>query len=331
MTQLVRRLRLALIASATLLAGLLAPLSAWAQAYPSQTIKFIVPYAPGGLPDTVARVVGQKLQERIGQSVVVENRPGGSGSIAVSALSSAPADGYTFIISDGSTFSINPILFKQANYSDKDFAPVAPVALLARSPLFLSAHPKVPVATFKEFIDYVRARPGQVNYGSSGVGSVHHIAMEGVKDALKLQMTHVPYRGTGQSVPALLGGHVEVLFSAYPSLAAAVENKSVKLLANAGPTRSPQAPDAPPIADFVPGFDFAPIVAMVARAGTPPAIVQKIAGEVIAVIKQPETSKQFLAGGYEPAAGGPEELGRAIASERERAAKVIEKAGIKVE
>jgi len=326
MTQLARRY-LALVAGATFAAALLVPVSAWAQAYPSQTIKLIVPYAPGGLPDTVARMVGQKLQERVGQNVVIENRPGGSGSIAAAALMSAPADGYTFIVSDGSPFSINPLLFKQT-YSPSDFAPVA---LLARSPLFLAVHQKVPVATLKEFIDYVRARPGQVNYGSSGVGSVHHIAMEGVKDALKLQMTHVPYRGTGQSVPALLGGHVETLFSAYPSVAAAAENKTIKLLANAGPTRSPQAPDAPPLADVIPGFDFAPIVVMFARAGTPPAIIQKMAGEIIAVVQLPETGRQFIAGGFEPAPGGPDELGRAVASERERAAKVIDSAGIKVE
>ena len=328
MTQLASALRCALTGFAAFIAGALAPASVCAQAYPSQTIKLIVPYAPGGLPDTVARIVGQRLQERIGQSVVVENRPGGSGSIAASALTSAPADGYTLMVTDGALLSINPLLFKQLTYTRSDFTPVV---LLARAPLFLAVHQKVPAATMKEFIDYIRARPGQVNYGSSGVGSIHHISMEGMKVALNLQMTHVPYRGTGQSVPALLGGHVEALFSAYPSLAAAIQSKTVKLLATNGPGRSPQAPDVPAVADVVPGFDFAAIVGIFARAGTPAAIVQKIATEAMAVVKLPETGQQFAAGGIEPAAAGPEEFGRAIAGESERAAKVISSAGIKVE
>ena len=191
-----------------------------------------MPYAAGGLPDTVARITAQHLQERIGQSVVVENRPGGGGRGGLSALMGAPADGYTFVVTDGSLISTNPALFKQLTYNPKD---IVPVALLGSTPLFLAAHPDLPVSTFREFVDYVSAHPGQINYGSSGVGSAHHLSMEGVKAALNLQMTHVPYRGTGQSVPALLGGHVQVLFSAYPSLAGAVESKKVKLLATQRP------------------------------------------------------------------------------------------------
>ena len=165
------------------------------------------------------------LQERIGQSVVVENRAGGGAAAAVSALMGAPADGYTFIVTDGSMVSANPALFKQLCYNPKD---MIPVALLGNTPLFLAAHPDLPVNTLREFVDYVKAHPGQVNYGSSGVGSTHHLSMEAMKAALKLEMTHIPYRGTGQSVPALLGGHVQVLFSAYPSLVGAVESKKVQ-------------------------------------------------------------------------------------------------------
>ena len=153
--------------------------SAAAQApYPNQGIRFIVPYAPGGLPDTVARITAQHLQERIGQSVVVENRAGGGAAAAVSALMGAPADGYTFIVSDGSLVSANPALFKQLSYNPKD---MIPVALLGSTPLFLAAHPDVPVNTLREFVDYVKARPGQINYGSSGVGSIHHLSMEAMQ------------------------------------------------------------------------------------------------------------------------------------------------------
>ena len=255
--------------------GLLLPLSAQAQApYPNQGIRFIVPYAPGGLPDTVARITGQHLQERIGQTVVVENRAGGGAAAAVNALMTAPSDGYTFVITDGSLVSTNPVIFKQLTYNPKD---MIPVALLGSTPLFLASHPDLPVSTFREFIDYVKAHPGQVNYGSSGVGSAHHLSMEAVKAALNLQMTHIPYRGTGQSVPALLGGHVQVLFSAYPSLVGAVESKKVKLLAHNGPGRYFQAPDVPPIADVIPGFDLTNIVGMFAKPGIPQPVLDKIA------------------------------------------------------
>ena len=160
------------------------PVSAQAP-YPSQGIRFIVPYAPGGLPDTVARIVGQRLQERVGQNVVVENRPGGGAAAAVSALMSAPADGYTFLVSDGSLLSTNPALIKQLTYAVKD---IAPVALLGSDAFVPRRAPgRAGQSTLREFVDYVKARPGQINYGSSGVGSLHHLSMEALKAALQLE------------------------------------------------------------------------------------------------------------------------------------------------
>src|ERR1700716_1227096 len=178
-------------------------LTAHAQApYPNQGIRFIVPYAPGGLPDTVARIVARDLQERIGQSVVVENRAGGGAAAAVSALMGAPADGYTFLVTDGGIVSTNPALFKQLTYNPKD---IVPLALLGRAPMFLAAHSDLPVSTLREFIAYVKARPGEINYGSSGVGSIHHLSMEVLKVPLQLKMAHIPYRGTGQVGPGASG------------------------------------------------------------------------------------------------------------------------------
>ena len=285
--------------AALVFAFALLPLAAQAQGqFPSQPIKLIVPYAAGGFPDTTARIVALHLQEKIGQSVVVENRPGGAGSVAVNALTAAPADGYTLMVTDGSTVTVNPVLFKSLSYGMKD---LVPVALLSRAPLFLAVHSDLPVNSLKEFIDYVKSHPGQVNYGSSGVGSVHHISMEAMKAALGLNMTHIPYRGTGQSVPALLGGHVQVLFSAYPSLVGAVADKRIKLLATNGAQPSPQAPDVPPIASLIPGYDLATMAGLFARAGTPPAIVDKLAAEAIAVVKLPATQKQMDGAGIEPA------------------------------
>lgn len=311
---------------ALVLAALAVPLPASGQGqYPNQGIRFIVPYAPGGLPDTVARITAQHLQDRVGQSVVIENRAGGGAAAAVSALMGAPSDGYTFIVTDGSLVSTNSATFKQLTYNPKD---MIPVALLGSTPLFLAAHPDLPVSTLREFVDYVRARPGQINYGSSGVGSAHHLSMEAVKASLKLQMTHIPYRGTGQSVPALLGGHVQVLFSAYPSLVGAVEGKKVKLLAHNGPGRSFQAPDVQPIADMIPGFDLTNIVGMFGKPGIPQAVLDKIATEAVAAVNTPEAKRQFAAAGIESTGGNGGVFEKALKREIDNVAAVVKSAGI---
>ena len=315
-----------IIASFALLIGVLTASGAQAQApYPNQSIKFLVQAAAGGLPDTVARIVARRLQEQLGQSVVVENRPGANGGVAAVALTTAPADGYTFMVTDGSVVSINPVIYSKLPYNPED---LVPVALLARAPLFLAAHPQVPVRTMPEFIAYAKANPGKLNYGSSGVGSTHHLSMEAIKAALKLQMTHVPFKGTGESVPALLGGHVDVAFSAYPSLSGAIETKRVTLLANNAAQRSSQAPDIPPVADYVPGFDFAPIIGLLARSGTPQAIIRQIAAEAVALVKEPDMVRQFAVAGIEPVGVGPEEYGRALKDEVKRVVDVVRVAGI---
>ena len=315
-----------IIASFALLIGLLATSAAQAQApYPNQSIKFLVQAAAGGLPDTVARIVARRLQEQLGQSVVVENRPGANGGVAAATLTTGPADGYTFMVTDGSVVSINPVIYSKLPYNPED---LMPVALLARAPLFLAAHPQVPVRTMPEFIAYAKANPGKLNYGSSGVGSTHHLSMEAIKAALKLQMTHVPFKGTGESVPALLGGHVDVAFSAYPSLSGAIETKRVTLLANNAAQRSSQAPDIPPVADYVPGFDFAPIIGLLARSGTPQAIIRQIAAEAVALVKEPDMIRQFAVAGIEPVGVGPEEYGRALKDEVKRVVDVVRVAGI---
>lgn len=297
--------------------------------YPNKTIRLVVPYAPGGLPDTVARITAQRLQEKIGQPVVVENRPGANGAVAAAALSNAAPDGYTFLVTDGSMFSINPKIYAKLGYDPaKDFIPVA---LIARAPLFLAATPTLPAGTFKDFIAYVKANPGKVNYGSSGIGSTHHLTMEAIKSEYKLDMVHIPFKGTGQSVPALVGGQVEVLWSAYPSLAGFVKDNKVKLLATNGSKRSAQAPDVPAVAEQIAGFDYAPIVGILAPAGTPKGITDKIASEVVAVTKMPETQKQLAAAGIEPVGGGSDDYAKAIANENAHMSKAIQVAGIKPE
>ena len=319
-------------AFALALVVLFAPRAQAQAPYPNQGIRFIVPYAPGGLPDTVARITAQHLQERIGQSVVVENRAGGGAAAAVSALMGAPADGYTFIVTDGTIVSTNPAMFKQLSYNPKD---IVPLALFGSTPQFLAAHPDLPVSTLREFVDYVKAHPGQINYGSSGVGSIHHLAMEALKAPLKLEMTHIPYRGTGQSVPALLGGHVQVLFSAYPSLVGPVESKKVKLLANSGAGRWFQAPDVPPISEVIPGYDLTTIVGLYGRPGLPQPIADKIAdkiaAEAIAAVNTPEAKKQLTAAGIEPTGGNAGVFEKALKREIDNINAVVKSAGIEPE
>jgi tripartite-type tricarboxylate transporter receptor subunit TctC len=322
-----RSCRPALIAlPAMLVVCALSPWPARSQApYPSQTIKLIVPNAAGGLPDTVARIVGRRLQERLAQSVVIENRPGANGRVAVAALLSSPADGYTLVVTDGAILSINPLLHASLSYSPGD---ILPIAMLARAPLFLAVHPKVPTATMTEFIAYAKARPGQINYGSSGVGSTHHLSMEAMNASLGLAMVHVPFKGTGESVPALLGGHIDVLFSAYPSLGGA-EGNQVRLLASNGAQRSAQAPNVPSLAEFIPGFDFAPVIGIFGRSGTPPPVVEKIAAEALAVVSEPEIVRQLAVVGVEPAGAGPQEFASALWAETQRTTEAVRAAGIK--
>jgi tripartite-type tricarboxylate transporter receptor subunit TctC len=317
------------IAAALLALPLFASVAHAQAAYPAKAIKLVVPYAPGGLPDTVARIVAQRLSDRLGQSVIVDDRPGANGGLAASVLASAPADGYQFLVTDGSMLSINPLIYSKLSYDPKkDFVPVA---LIARAPLFLALNPGVPASTLQELITYVKSKPGQLNYGSSGIGSTHHLTAESMKSTLGLDIKHIPYKGTGQSVPALVGGQVEMLFSAYPSLVGFVKDGRVKLVATNAAQRSALAPNVPAISELIPGFDFAPIVGILAPAGTPPAIIQKIAAEVIAVTKQPDAIAAMAAAGIDPVGGSPDDYARAIAGENDRYAKAIKAADLKPE
>lgn len=297
--------------------------------YPNKPIKFIVPYSAGGLPDTVARVFAQKLGDRLGQAVIVDNRPGANGVVAAVALTSAPADGYTFLVTDGSMFSINPHIYKNLTYDYKrDFIPVS---LAARAPLFLAVNANVPVNTLQEFIDLARAKPGTLNYGSSGIGSSHHLTMEAMKAALGINVQHIPFKGTGQSVPALIGGQVESLFSALPSLSGFVKSGQVKLLATNAAQRSALAPNVPSIGEIIPGFDFAVIIGVLAPTGTPAAAIERISSEIARVAKMPEVIQTLTTAGTDPIGGSAAEYDKAILDENARLAKAIVAAGIKAE
>ena len=294
--------------------------------YPSQAIKLIVPFPAGGLPDTVARIVARRLQERFSVAVIVENRAGASGSIAANALAASQSDGYTLMVTDGGILSINPHFYTNLSYKTQD---LIPVALIARAPQFLAVLPKMHLKSMQEFVDYAKANPGKLNYGSAGIGSTHHLSMEAMKAALGLQMTHIPYKGTAESVGALLGGHVDVVFSSYPSLSGFIDANQVKLLATNGAQRDAQAPDVPPVADIVAGYDFAPMIGIFARTGTSSAIIEKIAAEVAGIMQEPDAIRLLRVSGIEPVGAGPVEFDRALKGEVARVARAVEAAGIK--
>ncbi len=324
-----RRMLLATVAACSIGSLSFASLAQTPTAYPNKPIKFVVPYSAGGLPDTVARIFAQRLTERLGQSVVVDNKPGANGVVAAQVLATSAKDGYTFLVTDGSMFSINPAIYKTLGYDYKrDFMPVA---LAARAPLYLAVHPKVPTNTLQEFIALAKSKPGTLNYGSSGIGSTHHLTMEAMKAALGLDIIHVPFKGSGQSVPALIGGQVEVLFSALPSLSGFVKSGQVKLLATNAAQRSAQAPNVPAIAEVVPGFDFAPVVGVLAAAGTPASAIERISAEIAAIAKTPEVITLLSNAGIDAIGSGPAEYNRVILSENERLAKAVQQANIKSE
>ncbi len=310
--------------------SLVSPICAMAQSeYPSKAIKFVVPYGAGGFPDTVARMYAQRLSAKWGQGVLIDNKPGANGVVAAQAISGSPADGYTFLVTDGSMFSINPRIYKTLNYDlNKDFVPVS---MMARAPLFLAVHPSLGVNTLDEFIALAKAKPGMLNYGSSGVGSTHHLCHEAMNAALGLDIKHVPFKGTSQSVPALVGGQVQAVFSAMPSIGGFVKAGQLKVLAVNAVSRSPLAPNLPTIGELVPGFDFAPMVGIFAAKGTSAAIVNKISSEIAAIAKTPELASLMGNGGMDAVGGTPADYLKAVLAENERFGKAITAAGIKAE
>jgi len=303
---------------------------AFAQPYPGKPVTLIVPYAPGGLPDTVARVVGQKLSDKWGQPVVVENKPGGNGVVAAQALAARPADGYTLMVTDGSMFAINPFIYSKLPYDpQRDFTFIS---LTARAPLFLAVHPTVPVSNFTEWVALVKSKPGQLSYGSSGIGSIHHLTVESIKATLGLDILHIPFKGTGQSVPAVVANQVSAVFSAFPSLAGFAKEGKLKLIAVNSEQRSSLAPELATISETsIPGFDFAPTIGFSGPAGLPAPIVAKIGADVADVLRDPAMVERMHVLGIDPVGGGPREYAAQIAADRVRFEKAVKLAGAKAE
>jgi len=297
--------------------------------YPSQPVRLIVPYVPGGLPDTVARIVAKRLTQDLGQSFVVDNRPGAAGAIAAVALAQAPADGYTFMVTDGAMLAIPPFVTPKPSFNaQKDFVTVS---VIGTAPLYLAVHPKINVSTLDELVALAKAKPGVLTYGSSGLGSIHHLTAEAMKAGLGVNITHVPFRGSGQSVPAMIGGQVDMIFASPPSLMGFVKNGQARLIAINSARRSPQTPNVPALSEKIPGFDFAFNVVVLAKPGTPQAVVDKVNAEIAKIVKMPEVVEQLQTAGVDPVGSGVPQSAKALQAELQRIAAAAQHAGLKPE
>jgi tripartite-type tricarboxylate transporter receptor subunit TctC len=309
---------------------LVASLAVSAQGYPARPIKVVVPYAAGGLPDTMARLVGQKMGESMGQQLVVENRGGAGGIVGTAEVAKATPDGYTLLVADVAQIAINPHLFSKLPYDP--LKELAGVSMMGTSALYLVAHSSVPAASMNELVALIKSQPGKISYGSSGLGSIHHLAMEALKVGLGLDMLHVPYKGTGQSVPALLGGQVPLLYAALPSIESHVKAGTVKILAVSTPQRTAQAPDVPTVAESgVPGYDFVAEIGFYAPAGTPREVVSKLAAEAQKAVKQPDVAQRFKQLGIDPVGSTPQAYDAANRASYQKYERVVKASGAKIE
>jgi tripartite-type tricarboxylate transporter receptor subunit TctC len=245
-------------------------------------------------------------------------------------VAKAQPDGYTLLVADVGQIAINPHLFSKLPYAPlKD---LAPVSMIGTSALYLVAHPSVPVNSLKELVALVKAQPGKLNYGSSGIGSIHHLATEALKSGFGIDIVHVPYKGTGQSVPALLGGQVALLYSALPSIAGQLKDGKVKMLAISTLKRSPQTPDVPTVAESgIPGYDFVAEIGMLAPARTPREIVARLASEMAKLVKQADVVQRFTQLGIEPVGSTPEAYAQANKIDYEKYATIVKATGAKID
>lgn len=297
------------------------------QSYPSKPIKVIVPAAPGGATDLTARLVAQKMSERFGQPVLVENRPGGNEVIGVDAVAKSAPDGYTVLLTPPAAVAILPQLQTLPYSVDKD---LAPVSLAVVTPLILVVHPSLPAQTVKELIALAKARPGQLSYASTGNGGVQHLAAELLKITMKIDVVHIPYKGAGQVMQDLIGGQVPMFFSGMPPAMPHVRSGKLRALAVTTTHRSPATPDVPTMEEAgVPGFDISNWFAYFVPAGTPTDVIGKLSAEVNRSLKLPDVREKLAGAGAEAVGTSPEELARFLRVESAKFAHLIKVSGAK--
>ena len=321
-----RRHFLYLAASAVALPGV--SRIARAEAYPSQPVRIVVGFPPGGPSDIVARLIGQWLSERLGQPFVIENRPGASTNIATEVAVRAPADGYTLLLVTPSA-AINATLYDNLHFNF--IHDIAPIATVMRAPYVLVINPSVPARTLSEFLSYAKANPGKITMASSGIGTGSHVAGELFQTTAGVTMLHVPYRGAAPALTDLLGGQVQVMFESIPSLIGHLQAGRLRALAVTTAARADALPGIPPIGDFLPGFEASYWAGLGVATGTPAEIINKLNGQINAGLADPKMRTRIGDLGGTPLAGSPSDYGKLIANETEKWGKVIRAANIKAE
>ena len=317
-----RTVSLSLLAAATLGCAL-----SHAQTYPAKPIRLVVTFTPGGAPDILARLFSEKAQ--LGQTVVVDNKPGAGGNIGADAVAKSAGDGYTLVMGTVGTHSINGSLYDKIPYDMvKSFTPIS---LIASAPNLLVVNNDLPVKSVPELISYMKANPNKLSFGSPGTGTSVHVSGELFKSMTGTTMTHIPYKGRQFAIPDLVGGSIQLMFDNMPSALPMAKEGKIRALAQTTAKRSPAAPDIPTMAEFVPGFEATTWFAMFAPANTPRAVIDKLHAEVVRVFKLPEVQERLKTIGLDPVLSTPDELARYQAVEITKWAKVVKESGAKAE
>lgn len=311
-------------------AGIVAWQRAYAQSYPTKPVRLVIPYPAGGGTDIIMRPFVQHLAERLGQPVVIDNRGGGGGSIGMEAAARATPDGYTIVMALTAQLAVNPALYKNLPYDPvKDFTPIT---LFADGPYVLVVHPSLPVKSVQELVELARKRPNEITYGSAGSGSGAHLAAERLKIMTGIKMLHIPYKGGGPALTGLLSGEVQVLFPTWAEGRSFIKEGRIRALGVTTARRPKALPNIAPIAEAgVPGYDSGVWYALLAPAGTPRAIIDRLNRETIIVLNNPEYSKLLVEQAIEPIGSTSEELTQHIKRELDKWAKVVKDAGVRID
>ncbi len=324
-------MRMMTVIGAVVLAGFTQGAAAQAaRNYPDKPIRLIVPYPPGGTADLLARVIGQRLADNFANSVVIDNRGGAGGNIATEMVGRAEPDGYTLLLCNAPVLAINPTLYKKVSFDPiRDFAPASPIAEV---PLFLVLHPSVPVKSLDEFIAFVKSKRGDINYASGSIGSTTHLAAELFKTMAKVQMNHIPYKGSGPALAAMVAGEVTIMFELMPSAMPFVKAERLRAIAVTSAKRSALMPNLPTIAETgLPGYEVASWFGIAAPAGTPKAVVSKLNAEIMTIVKTPEMQTRLASLGAQPMTMAPEEFSGFIKSEIQKWTKVVRDSGARAD
>ena len=320
--------RTAILLIATGISAVASAGAASALDYPTRPVRFIVGYPAGGATDILARLIGQRLSERLGQQFVIENKPGAGNNIGTESVVNAEPDGYTVLLVNPANF-INATLYTNLRFNF--IRDIAPVASFNRVPNVMTVAPGVPAKTVAEFIAWVKANPGKVNLASSGNGTSVHLSGEMFMTMSGAKMEHIPYKGAAPAITDLLGDRVQVIFDNMPSIVQHIHSGALRALAVTTATRSPELPDVPTVAETVPGYEASALFGMGAPKKTPPEIIAKLNKEINAVLAEPEMTKRLTELGGAPLISTPEAFGAMIAAETEKWEKVVKFAGLKVE